>query len=275
MHIRTRALAGVVTMAAVVALLLIPTGSARVLGTPAEYADPAGDAKSAPDVSKVTIDLDATTGLLSFVVDLAPTEQLAANGLVGIALDTDRNGATGDRAGSDYFVIVGAEAAALLKWNGSDMVPFNHAPMGLGRQAGKVVVIFCSCDIGTQTFDFAVLGLRGDDIDVAPDNGGTYPIPAVAIEITSFVYAPKPLLPKAGKRFTLQPLGIRLGTNEVVAPDSLTCTAKLAGKSLTGRGVGRCSWLLPKKSRGKKLVVTVNVTYQGQTESFSQTFKVR
>jgi hypothetical protein len=275
MHIRTRALAGVVTIAAVAALVLIPTGSARVLGTPAEYTDPTGDAKSAPDVAKVTIDLDAATGLLSFVVDLAPTEQLAANGLVGIALDTDRNGATGDSTGSEYFVIVGAGGAALLKWNGSDMVPFNHAPMGIGRQAGKVVVIFCSCDIGTQTFDFAVVGLRGNDVDVAPDNGGTYPIPAVAIEITSFVYAPKPLLPKAGKRFTLKPLGIRLATNEVVAPDSLTCAAKLGAKSLKGSGVGGCSWLLPKKSRGKKLVVTVNVTYQGQSETFSQTFKVR
>lgn len=275
MQIQTRALAGVAAMAAVAALVLIPTGSARVMGTPAEYADAAGDAKSAPDIGKVTIDLDAATGLLSFVVDLAPTEQLANDGLVAIALDTDRNGATGDRAGSEYMVIVGANGTGLLKWNGAEMVPFNHAPMGIGRQAGKVLAIFCSCDIGTQTFDFAVLGVRGDDIDVAPDNGGTYPIPAVAIEITSFVYAPKPLLPKAGKRFTLKPLGIRLGTNEVVAPDTLTCVAKLAGKSLKGTGVGGCSWLLPKKSRGKKLVVTLSVTYQGQSETFSQTFKVR
>jgi hypothetical protein len=275
MYIQTRALVGVAAMAAIVALVLIPTSSARVMGTPAEYADPAGDAKSAPDIAKVTIDLDSASGVLSFVVDLAPSEQLAGDGLVGIALDADRNGATGDKSGSDYLVIIGADGAGLLKWNGSDMVPFNHAPMAIGRQAGKVAVIFCSCDIGTQTFDFAVLGVRGDDLDVAPDNGGTYPIPAAAIEITSFVYAPKPLLPKAGKRFKLEPLGIRLGTNEVVAPDSLSCSAKLAGKSLKGSGVGGCSWLLPKKSRGKKLVVTVNVTYQGQSETFSQTFKVR
>jgi hypothetical protein len=275
MQIHTRALAGLAATAAVVALVLIPTSSARVMGTPAEYADPAGDAKSAPDVAKVTIDLDAASGALSFMIDLAPAEQLAANGFVGIALDTDRNGATGDQSGSEYLLLVGADGAGLLKWNGSDMVPFNHAPMAIGRQAGKVAVIFCSCDIGTQTFDFAVLGVRGNDVDVAPDNGGTFPIPAVAIEITSFVYSPKPLLPKAGKRFTIQPLGIRLGTNEVVAPDSLGCSAKLAGKSLKGRGVGGCSWLLPKKSRGKKLVVSVNVTYGGQSETFSQTFKVR
>jgi mevalonate kinase len=57
-------------------------------------------------------------------------------------------------------------------------------------------------------------------------------------------------------------------------PDSLSCAAKLAGKKLKGSGAGGCSWLIPKKTHGKKLVVTVNLEYQGQTETFSQTFKV-
>jgi hypothetical protein len=39
--------------------------------------------------------------------------------------------------------------------------------------------------------------------------------------------------------------------------------------------VGGCSWLLPKKARGKKLTVTVNVSYHGDSETFSQTYKVR
>jgi hypothetical protein len=274
MHIRTRALTGLAAMAAVGALLLIPTGSAASMGTPAAYTDPAGDAKSAPDVAKVSIDLDAASGALSFLIEFASAEDLANQGIVGVFFDTDRNGATGDSTGSDYALLVAGAGSALLKWNGSDMVPFNHAPMAIGHQPGRVAVILCSCDIGTQTFDFAVVGVRGEDIDVAPDNGGTYPIPAATVEITSFLYAPKPLLPKAGKRFTLKPLGIRLGTNEVVTPDSLSCTARLAGKSLKGSGVGGCSWALPKKSRGKKLVVTVNVKYQDQSETFSQTFKV-
>jgi hypothetical protein len=153
------------------------------------------------------------------------------------------------------------------------MVPFNHQPMVVARAPGKVTLAFCSCDVGTQSFNFAVVGFRGNDIDVAPDAGATFPIPA--IEIQSFIYTPKPLSPKAGKRFTLKPLGIRLGgSNEVVLPDSLSCTAKLAGKSLEGTGVDGCSWLLPKKGRGKKLVVSVNVSYQGETETFTQTFRV-
>jgi hypothetical protein len=46
------------------------------------------------------------------------------------------------------------------------------------------------------------------------------------------------------------------------------------GQGAQGTGVGGCSWLLPKKARGKKLVVSVNVSCQGQTETFTQAFKV-
>jgi hypothetical protein len=190
-----------------------------------------------------------------------------------LALDTDRNSATGDSTGSDYLVVVWANAAVLGKWNGADMVDFNHQPLLVARAPGKVTVGLCSCDLGAQAFNFAVVGFRGRDADVAPDAGATFPIPP--IEIQSLMFSPKPLFPKAGKRFTLQPLGIRLaGSSDLVMPDSLTCTAKLAGKALKGTGAGGCSWLLPKKARGKRLAVSVAVTYQGQTETFAQTFKV-
>jgi hypothetical protein len=269
MNISLRTFVGLAAVAAM-ALVLTPVAAA---GTPATYTDPAGDAKSAPDVTKVSVDLDAESNLVSFVIEFAGPEELANDGGVFIALDTDRNTSTGDRAGSDYLVGVFANGAGMLKWNGSEFATFTHRAMAIGRDSGKVATIFCACDIGTQTFDFAVVGSRGNDIDVAPDTGATFPIPA--IDIQSFVYAPKPLLPKAGKRFTLKPLGIRLGgTNEVVMPESLACSAKLAGKALKGSGTGGCSWLLPKKSKGKKLTVIVTVSYQGQTETFSQTFKV-
>jgi hypothetical protein len=238
--------------------------------TSATYTDPAGDAKTAPDVTNVAIDLDGGTGGLKFDVGFAGAEQLALGGGLLIALDTDRNSATGDSTGSDYVVDVLAHGSAMLKWNGSDMVPFNHQPLVVTMAPGKLTAAFCSCDLGSQTFAFAVVGFRGNDIDVAPDTGGTFPIPA--IEIQSLLFSPKPLFPKAGKRFTLQLLGIRLaGSTDLVTPDSATCSAKLAGKALRGTG---CSWVLPKKARGKKLAVSVAVTYQGQTETFAQTFKV-
>ena len=153
-----------------------------------------------------------------------------------------------------------------------DFAPFNHQPLIVARAPGKLTLAFCSCDTGAHTFDFAVFSFRGNDFDIAPDGGATFPV--APVEITAFLYSAKPLFPKAGKRFTLRPLGVRLATDDVAAPDSLNCGAKLGGKSLKESGVGGCSWRLPKKSRGKKLVVTVNVTYEGQSETFSQTFKV-
>jgi hypothetical protein len=238
----------------------------------ATYADPAGDAKTAPDVTKVTVGLDGGTGGLSFDVEFAGAEQLALGGGFAVPLDTDRNSGTGDSAGAEYAVVVWAQTALLLKWNGSEMVPFSHQPLVVARAPGKVTVTLCSCDIGTQSFGFAVVGFRGSDFDVAPDDGATFP---PEVEIQSLLFSPQPLFPKAGRRFTLRPLGIRAsGSNEVVPPDSLSCTARLVGKPLRGSGAGGCSWLLPKRARGKKLAVSVAVTYQGKTETFSQTFKV-
>jgi hypothetical protein len=277
MHVSTRTLAGLAAAAAVVlAFVLAPLGSAASMASgPAVYTDPAGDAKSAPDVTKVTVNLDPGSGALSFSIDLGADDSLTGDGAVFVFLDTDRNSATGDRSGSEYVLAALAAGAGMLKWDGSDLVAFNHQPMIVSRNARNVTITVCSCDLGTQTFNFAAVGLRRSDIDVAPDTGGTFPLPEHPVTIQSFVYAPKPLLPKAGKRFTLKPLGIRLAeTSEVVAPDSISCSAKLVAKSLKGSGAGGCSWLIPKKTRGKKLTVSVNVSYQGQTETFSQAFRI-
>jgi hypothetical protein len=277
MHVSTRALAGLAAAAAVVlALVLAPLGSASGAASgPAEYTDPAGDAKSAPDIAKVTVSLDPGSGGLTLSVDLAADDALAGDGGVFVFLDTDRNSATGDSTGSEYLLATFAAGAGMLKWDGKDMVAFNHQPMVVSRTARNVRITVCSCDIGTQTFNFAVVGLRGNDIDVAPDTGGTFPAPEHPVTIQSFLYSPKPLIPKAGKRFTLKPLGIRLAeTNEVVALDSISCVAKLGAKTLKENGAGGCSWLIPKKTRGKKLTVSVNVSYQGQTQTFSQTFRI-
>lgn len=275
MDVSTRTLAGLAAvLAAMLALVLAPLGSAATAG-PATYSDPTGDAKSAPDISKVTIELDAATGGIRFDIQFGGPEALANDGAVLVAIDADRNGTTGDH-GADYLLGVVANGVGLLKWNGSDMAAFSHQPTSVVRTPGDIAVSICSCDIGTQTFDFVALGVRGADIDAAPDEGGTFPIPEHTVKIQSFVYSAKPLVPKAGKRFTVKPLGLRLAdTNEVVAADTVSCAAKLAGKQLKGSGQGGCSWLLPKKARGKNLVVVVSVSYEGQSETFSQTFKVR
>src|SRR5438477_9411429 len=109
MHASTRTLTGLAAAAAVVlALVLAPFGGAAT-GGPAEYTDPAGDAKSAPDLTKVAVTLDPGSNALVFVVDLAADDALAGGAAIFIALDTDRNAATGDKTGSEYFVALFAD----------------------------------------------------------------------------------------------------------------------------------------------------------------------
>jgi hypothetical protein len=260
--------------AATVAMALTPAGSARELkanADPASYTDATGDAKSAPDVAKVDLKVDGT--VLSIEIGFAGAEDLSNSGVAAIALNTDRNSATGDQAGSEFMVVVGLTGHVFLKWNGQEMAPFSHLPTALGRAPGKLLILLCTCDLGTETFDFVVIGVRGQDLDVAPDNGGTFPLQQDTVSIRSLLFTPTPLFPKAGKRFTVKVAGVRLeGSNEVVFPDVVACSAKLAGKTLKSSG---CSWLLPKKARGKKLTVSVNVSYHGDSETFSQTYKVR
>ena len=58
----TRVFSGLTaSLAVVLTLILAPIGSAATTG-PAAYTDPAGDAKSAPDLAKVTLGLDAASG---------------------------------------------------------------------------------------------------------------------------------------------------------------------------------------------------------------------
>jgi hypothetical protein len=267
--------------AALCALALVGPAAAQTLTAKATqdaaYADPTGDSKSAPDVSTVAVSLDPGSGALVFGIQLANNDNLSNNGVVVIGIDADRNPATGNQ-GDDYAVVVGQSGYAFLKWDGKQMSPFSHQPVLVGTSgSGLLAIGFCSCDLGTQTFNFWVGGLRGNDIDAAPDNGD-YAFPqssTPSISFDSILVSQKPLVPKAGKRFTVNVMGAKLDTGEVVKPDSYSCTATLAGRALKGSGTGGCSWALSKKARGKKLVVNVTISYQGVSDTFSASYKVR
>jgi hypothetical protein len=242
----------------------------------ASYTDASGDAKSAPDIGNVLVSLDATSGALGVGIQLANNDDLSNAGVL-LVLDTDRNATTGNEFGGEYEIIVAQNAWVFLKWDGKQMSQFAHQPVVVGRSGGTLAIVLCSCDLGTQTFNFALGAVRGNDVDVAPDNG-EYSFPqssTPAISFDSILVSTKPLVPKAGKRFTVNVMSAKLGTGEAVTPDSYSCSASLAGRTLKGSGAGGCSWALPKKARGKKLEVDVTISYQGASDTFSATYKVR
>jgi hypothetical protein len=217
--------------------------------------------------------LDSGTGAPAVGIQLANNDDLSSAGVL-VLFDTDRNPPTGNQLGAEYEILVTQSAWAFLKWDGSQMSPFSHQPVVVGRTAGALAIAFCSCDLGTQSFNFGVGAVRGNDVDIAPDNGvWSFPQPLTAISFASILVSP--LVPKAGKRFTVTVMGAKLDSDEIVMPDSYSCTATLAGRVLKGSGTGGCSWALPKKARGKKLVVDATVSYKGASDTFEASYKVR
>jgi hypothetical protein len=58
-------------------------------------------------------------------------------------------------------------------------------------------------------------------------------------------------------------------------PESYTCTAALGARKLPGGGTGGCTFRIPKKARGKRLVVHLTVGYQGAAKSVDFPFVVK
>ena len=53
------------------------------------------------------------------------------------------------------------------------------------------------------------------------------------------------------------------------------CTATVGGAKLKGTGAGGCTFTLPTKAKGKKLVVTVSGHYGGATLSKTVSYTVK
>jgi hypothetical protein len=118
--------------------------------------------------------------------------------------------------------------------------------------------------------------------DEAPDDGMyNYSLDAGGPDIQGVTLQTSPSSgPRAGKSFVVTPVGLKLPPNGAVIsiapkPESYTCKATLKGRPVAGSGTGSCTFrIAKKKTRGKKLNVTITVTYQGATRSVPFTFVV-
>jgi hypothetical protein len=256
---------------AVLLALLVP-GAAGA--SPSVYTDPSGDAKSAPDLIQVAI-TDNGNGTLGVDLKLAAPTTFGSDGFLGLFIDSDRNRSTGSSTGSEYLVLAGQPGLTFGKWNGSTFAGFAHQPTNPSFNGTDLTFTLTLADLGgVTTFDFAAAGLRGNDIDVAPDNGATFP--AAAPQIKSILVPFSILTPKAGRvyRIDTTQIRVRLTDDSVVAPESVTCQLTSGGKTLKPLG-GGCAWKLAKKLKGKRLVLTLVVAFQGQTETFTFPIKAR
>ena len=274
-----------VLAAAFAAATLVLAGSASGTG---KYTDASGDNGSAPDVTGATVD-SGPNGQLVFRIGIT---NLPASGDVQAVLlvDSDANPATGrlDMGGVDYVFVSDRSdhTWGFAHWTGSSWdwnTPWSTAAV-LAFSNALVVTVNRSELSNTSQLNFGVVTVTGDggsgNVDLAPDLGlWNYDLQAQGPDIKGIQVATKPSVPKARKTFAVTVTGLQLTpTGNPLAsaqPESYSCTAKLAGRALAGSGQGGCTFKLPKKARGKTLVVAVTVEYQGATKTVEFPFKVK
>ncbi len=267
-----------VTVAAALALLSSPAAGA----VPTSYSDPTGDNGAAADVGLVTVELaaDGYLHIKATVANIQVPSPMPAS--VIVAVDADRNGSTGGIDGADYVVGVGLQDLQLVvaKWDGTQYVPGDPQQSEATVIAGSAGVEFRLRPAGlggSTTFNFEVIAGTGTadgdfDFDFAPDNGTWFFEPAkpvvtpVTVERVHAKFVPR--APKAGATFQAPLVRVTLSNGRKIVASKYRCVAQLGGKLLRGSGKGGCTFKLPTNAKGKRLRVSLFVTYGGITDEF-------
>ena len=129
---------------------------------------------------------------------------------------------------------------------------------------------------GVQTFAFGVLTIRGTDpnnpiIDVAPNALPLYVYDLVQAPTVTSTTVNVSGVARAGHRFIVRSLSVRLSNGATAHATSLRCRARLGSALLHGTGLGGCTFTVPETAKGKRLVVLVTGSYAGK--SLAKTFR--
>jgi hypothetical protein len=258
-------------------LLVVAALSALAFAGPAAadqtYADATGENAAAADISGITVSNSPAAGTITMKVTLANRPNLDDGSSLLVFLDTDRNSATGSTSGGfEYLFGLDSGGYQWLKWDGTQ---FGDAGVQLPVTFTGGIATFTvnAADIGSVgSFDFAVVTFSGPDpnnpiTDVAPEDGQplfTYTLATIQIVPTSVAAVPSGLA-RAGKPFSIKALTVNLSNGTQARATAVSCTATLGGLKLRGTGAGGCTFKLPAKSKGKKLVVNAKGKYNALT----------
>jgi hypothetical protein len=267
------------------ALFLVPSASSQ---NGPQYADGTGDGGSAGDIGGVTVLGDKTSGQLVFRVTGSGLSTSPST-VTMLFIDSDANPNTGNAnwSGADYLLGVDDSTFDLLRWDGSDWLEAPYSTVRVCCIGGGSTVTFSvnRSELGnTSEFNFMARSrnIDTDANDDAPDDGMyNYSLDAGGPDIQGVTLQTAPASgPRAGKPFVVTPIALKLPPNGAILPlqpkpESYACRASMKGRPVAGSGAGGCTIrVAKKKTRGKKLIVLVSVTYQGATKSVPFTFVV-
>ena len=257
-------------------------------GAAASFADPAGDADGAPDLSGIQISNDAA-GVITFQIGLASGASIAADSLVALNIDSDGDLDTGDGAGFDTtFLFASGKSLTVLRWNGSNYATGQAPTATVSAAANTLRLTVNKRDLAdTKAFAFYLTSAQigaDDEIvasDDAPDDGEVWeyeltapttvpptvppPAPPTGTLTLSSSKPAAAMRAKAGKPFAVT-MGVKRGdTGAAVTTGKVTCAMKIGTRPVrsTGRflaGKARCTATLPATARGKTLRGTITVT---------------
>jgi hypothetical protein len=260
-----------VTTAAAFALSI---GTASAAPPPVELQDPTGDSGPGPDITKVTVSAD-DTGMLTFRVEVPNRPTVSSTMVILVHIDTDSNPATGDQDGSEYGLGMVAGSVVLGRLTGTEVDFIEPSSASGGYANGVATLSVKAVDLGvTSSFRFWVEATDNVDdnsnYDGAPGSGKfAYSLQTGTVaEMEAVLLNATVLFPKPGKVVSARGAPVRLDNKQIVRPETMECTLKLAHKTIAPL-TGGCKWRIPKSAAGKPGTLKVTVTYQGQTATFT------
>lgn len=290
----------------VAALVLAATASGGSEAT--TFTDPTGDSGGAPDITTVIVDADAA-GTITLIVITANQPDLAADAVLDLVLDTDRNGSTGSPSGGEYRVLIFGQDRSyeFLHWDGNHWADASAASLKVALAPNAFGIQINKADVGgIDVFDFYVSGeqIAADGSvtarDDAPDGTAVWTFSLVAAPpppttTTTTTTAPPPPPPPPPPtvglgRVSLAAAGLHAGklflvkshVTTTAAAVKVTCVVKVSGRAVRMRSayarpthMATCSGRAPAATVGKRLAGAMTVTISGDRDSKTFSFVIR
>jgi hypothetical protein len=271
------------TLMAIVAFgvaVAMTTAGSQAAPVPAEFIDPTGDAGAGPDITNVTVSAD-DAGLITFRIAMPNRPTLGPAHETHIYIDSDQSMATSFSSGADLLLWSDATGFGMVRWNGSTFAdPTRPGSLTFGYSDGAASFTINRADLPPTADPLRFWIGTTDNID---DPANFDPAPEIGVFTYEFseavaidsVVVPAPILhPRAGRVVSAHGVRLRLSTDEVVKPDRLTCTLKLAGRTLPPMA-GGCKWRVPPSAAGKRGALVVTLSYGGETMTERYSLRIR
>jgi len=267
------------------------------------YQDSTGEDPQAPDITSIVVSND-DAGIITFRINIANRAQLGQDMWLDLPVDTDRNPATGDPIGVDYFIQLLRGEVNLYRWDGTGFTRRFGDPsavtLAFSYQNGFTVRISAAELGNTRRFNFFVDAISGAVFDpvtgaldcsachsdaapggIEPSDYFNYTVSVARPTLVVRSIKGTPAAPRTGQTFTLRMVAARSDTNAAIQNGRVTCVGRVGNSRLRAQlarvqgGAVVCTWRIPPNAKGKTFRGSVTVVFEGLRASRSFSARIR